>query len=99
MTGVSNALRSLAVTYRGKSSRACTQTMSLLRWTDGAWVQVDSRYRRRGGERGRARWSGALGDYVSGTAGDGEVRVRVRCTTTAGSFYLSGDRLAVTFTK
>jgi hypothetical protein len=42
---------------------------------------------------------GTLANYVSGSSGDGEVRVRVRCTTSNGSFYASGDLLTATFTK
>ena len=37
--------------------------------------------------------TGAAANYVSG----GEVRVRVRCTTTAGNFVASGELLQVTY--
>ena len=37
--------------------------------------------------------TGAAANYVSG----GEVRVRVRCTTTAGNFIASGELLQVTY--
>jgi hypothetical protein len=42
---------------------------------------------------------GTLADYVSGTSGDGEVRVRVRCTHGSSSFYSRADVLRVIYTR
>ena len=43
---------------------------------------------------------GTLADYVSGTTGDGDVAVRVRCTRAdAYNFATRGDLLRVTFTR
>ena len=40
---------------------------------------------------------GTLGDFVSGTTGSGDVRVRVSCSNTGASlFSLSGDLLKIT---
>jgi uncharacterized repeat protein (TIGR01451 family) len=91
-TGVSNATSSLAATYKGKSTLTCTQVISMWRWTDSTWVQLDSR------SVGTTEVQvssltppGSLADFVSGTTGTGDVRLRVSCSTTAGTFSLSGD--------
>lgn len=99
---VSNGLRNLKVSYRGKNSRSCTQTVAIWRWTDSTWVQLDSR------SVGTTEVAisnlapgGTLADYVSGTSGDGEVRVRARCTRSSGSssFYASGDLMKLDFER
>ncbi len=44
--------------------------------------------------------SGTLADYVSGTSGDGDVAVRIRCARSdATSFYASGDLMKVVYEK
>jgi Bacterial Ig-like domain/PA domain len=98
--GVSNSLSSLRITYSGKNSRTCTQTVSVWRWTTGTWVQLDSR------SVGATEVliadrtpSGTLADYVSGASGDGEIRVRVRCTSSFSSFSASGDLLQIVFQR
>jgi Bacterial Ig-like domain/PA domain len=101
-SGVSNALTSLKITYSGKNSRSCTQTISVWRWTTSTWVQLDSRSVGTTEVLVADRTpSGALADYVSGTSGDGELRVRVRCTRSFSSlsFYTSGDLLQVVFQR
>lgn len=98
---VSNALTSLKVTYSGKNSRACTQTISLWRWTTSAWVQLDSRsVSTTEVVIANLAAIGTLADYVSGASGDGELRVRVRCTRSSYStlsFYASGDLLEIAY--
>jgi hypothetical protein len=97
-TGVSNALANLRVSYRGKNSRSCTQTVAVYRWTDSSWVQLDSRSVGTAEvEIANLAPTGTLADYVSGTSGNGELRVRIRCRTTAGSFFSSGDMMRITF--
>jgi hypothetical protein len=93
-TGVSNTTSSLAATYKGKSSATCTQVISIWRWSDSTWVQLDSR------SIGTAEVqvaspspAGTLGDFVSGASGLGDVRVRVSCSSTVAQFQLSGDLL------
>jgi hypothetical protein len=98
LPGVSNALTSLRIVYRGTNSRPCTQTVSLLRFTDFAWVQLDSRSVSTTETEVAVNASGTLANFVTGLTGNGEVRVRVRCTTTSGTFYSSGDLLTATFT-
>jgi arylsulfatase A-like enzyme len=96
-TGISNGATSLAATYKGKSSATCTQAIAMWRWTDSTWVQLDSR------SVGTTEIQvsnltppGTLADFVSGTTGDGEVRVRISCSTGTATFSLSGDLLRLT---
>jgi hypothetical protein len=98
LTGVPNSLKSLAVTYKGANSRTCSQTVSVWRWTTSTWVVLVTQ------DVGTTEVlhaalvpSGILADYVSGTSGPGEVRVRVRCTTTL-SFVSRGDLLFADYT-
>ncbi len=93
-TGVDNSISSLHASYRGKSSFTCTQVISIFRWTDSSWVQLDSR------SIGDAEVevadlspTGTLAAYVSGTSGTGEVRVKVSCSTSEVRFDLSADLL------
>jgi hypothetical protein len=95
--GVSNGVSSLAAAYQGKSSVACTQMISIFRWTDATWVQLDSR------SIGTTEVlisglspSGTLADFVSNASGTGDVRIRVSCTAGSGSFNLSGDLMKLT---
>ncbi len=99
-TGVTNSLSNLRVSYTGKNSRSCTQTVAIWNWSNSTWVQLDSR------TVGTTEVTianlapgGTLADYVSGTAGDGELRVRIRCRTSAGSFWSSGDLLQISYER
>ena len=74
-TGVTNALSNLQVSYTGRNTVSCTQTVYIWRWTTNAWVSLSAR------SVGTTEValanlapSGAAADYVSGTTGDGEVR-------------------------
>jgi hypothetical protein len=95
ITGVDNGISSLLVTYVGRASVTCTQTISIWRWTDSTWVDLDSR------QVGSTEVevadlvpSGSLGDFVSGTSGPGDVRVRVSCSNNGATvFALSGELL------
>jgi Big-like domain-containing protein len=99
-TGVSNDLANLKVTYEGRNSRTATQTVAIWNFVGaGAWVQLDLR------SVGNADVliadlvpTGTLGDYVSGTTGTGELRIRVRSTRgSSSSFYTSGDFLKIVY--
>jgi Subtilase family/Fervidolysin N-terminal prodomain/Putative Ig domain len=99
-TGVSNSLSNLRVSYTGKNSRSCTQVIFIWRWTTSSWVQLSS------GSVGTTEISianlapsGTLADYVSGTTGDGDVRVRVRCRRSSQSFFASGDLLRISYVR
>jgi hypothetical protein len=99
-TNVTNSLNTLRVNYSGRNSvSSCTQTVHIWRWTTNAWVQLDSR------AVGTTEVAinnlaptGAAADYVSATTGDGEVRVRIRCTRTT-NFASNGDLLRITFVR
>jgi subtilisin len=97
--GISNALRNLRLAYGGKSSATCTQTLSVWRWTTSTWVQVDSRSLGTTELAIDRAASGTPADYVSGTSGDGELRVRVRCTRSSSNFYASADLLRIVFER
>jgi hypothetical protein len=99
-TGVSNSLSNLRVSYTGKNSRSCTQVIFIWRWTTSSWVQLSSR------SVGTTEVSianlapsGTLANYVSGSTGDGDVRVRVRCRRSGSSFFASGDLLRISYVR
>ncbi|MDQ4071251.1 MAG: hypothetical protein M3088_00020 [Actinomycetota bacterium] len=96
--GVSNALRTLKLTYRGKSSVRCANTLAIWSWTARRWVSLDSRSVGTGEVQVDRAPPGALADYVSGASGDGEVRVRARCTRSS-NFYTGGDLLRVVYER
>jgi hypothetical protein len=96
--GVSNDLIDLRITYKGKNSASCSQTVNVFRWTDSTWVQLSQR------SVGTTEVnladlapSGAASDYVSGASGLGEVEVRVGCTRSSPSFYSSADLLRINY--
>ena len=99
-TGVTNSLSNLRVSYAGKNSRSCTQTVAIWNWNNNSWVQLDSR------TVGTTEVSianlvpgGTLSRYVSGTTGDGELRVRVRCRVSGVPFFSSGDLLQIAYQR
>jgi hypothetical protein len=95
-TGIGRDLRSLRVTYRGRSSASCSQTVSVWRWTTGSWVGIDSRTVGTTEVLVDRSLGGTLADYVSSA---GEVRVRVRCTSGGQAFVTGGDLLRLTVTR
>jgi hypothetical protein len=100
VSDVSNALTSLTVTYRGSHSAACTQTIYLWHWATGYWVRFSSANAGPTESEITFTVTSALDDYVSGTAGDGRVAVRVHCTRSdAVAFTTSADLMRVTYSK
>jgi hypothetical protein len=100
-SSVTNALSNLRVTYKGSNSSSCTQRIYLYRFNGSTgWVQLDSRsVSTTEVAVSNLVPSGTLADYVSGTSGDGEVRVRVRCTRSSPSFYASADLLKIGYER
>jgi serine protease AprX len=96
--GVTNSLHELAITYEGKSSNTCQQSVSIWNWTSGAWESLDSRSVLASRTLTGLRPSGTPAHYVSGDAGGGEVRVQARCVRTSGTFTHSTDVLHITYT-
>lgn len=96
--GVSNALAQLSISYRGSHSAACSQGIYLWNWSNGYWVRYSSTAGGPSETEASFTLTGALGSYVSGTTGNGDVAVRVHCTRsdTVG-FTTSGDLMRVTF--
>jgi subtilisin len=92
--GVPSGAGNLAVTYQGRNSRTCAQRIYVYRWSDAAWVQIDSRNVGNADVRvaGIAP-PGAASAYVS----SGALHVRVGCTTTSGTFYSSGNELQIAY--
>jgi hypothetical protein len=100
IAGVSNDLRNLKVDYRSRSSVTCNQTVAIWRWTTNSWVALDSRSVSTSEVLVDRAPSGTLADYVSGTSGDGDVAVRVRCTRSDSSnFYASGELMKIVYEK
>jgi hypothetical protein len=98
-TGVTNSLSALRVSYTGRNTVSCTQNVYIWRWSTNSWVSLSSR------SVGTTEVtltnldpSGADANYVSGTTGDGEVRVRVRCTRSS-NFAANGDLMRISFTR
>ena len=99
-TGVTNSLSNLRVSYTGKNSRYCTQMVFIWRWTTSSWVELSSRtVGTTEVSIANLAPSGTLADYVSGTRGDGDVRVRVRCRRSSQSFFASGDLLRISYVR
>jgi hypothetical protein len=98
-TSIDNGLRGLTLTYRGNNTAQCTQTVAAYRWTTRTWVTLDSRAVGATEVQVNKTPAGALADYVSGSTGAGEVRLRVRCTRTASAFNARGDLMRAVYTR
>ncbi len=97
--GVSNGLKSLKVTFAGKSSSSCDRRLYVYNWTNSSWVQLDRRTLGTSESSYTVSVGGTLANYVSGTTGDGEVAIRVRCSRDSGSFYTGGDLVKIVYEK
>jgi uncharacterized protein YkwD len=97
---VPNSLRALKGTYRGKNSVSCSQTVAIWKWTTSSWVVLDSRSVSTTEVEINVTPSGTLADYVSGSSGDGDVAIQVRCSRSDyTSFYSSGDLMKIVYEK
>jgi uncharacterized protein YkwD len=100
VSGVPNAVTSLTVTYRGSHSATCVQTLYLWHWATGYWVRFASADAGPAESEMTFAVTNAVDDYVSGTAGEGKVAVRVHCSRTdAAAFTTSADLMRVTHAK
>ena len=88
----------LRITYKGKNSASCSQTLEVLRWTEWTWVPLSQR------SVGTTEVKlanlvpvGSASDYVSGCLRPGKVEVRVRCTRSSSNFYSSADLLRIAY--
>ncbi|MFN8061346.1 MAG: DUF6605 domain-containing protein [Vicinamibacterales bacterium] len=94
---VPRTLTRLTVNYSGNNSRNCTQSIAIWNWRTSVWVPLDSRTV--GTTEiaiGGLVPSGALGDYVSGSAGVGEVRVRIQSQANQ-TFTSRGDVVTIVY--
>jgi len=103
-SSVSNALENLKIAYKGKNSRSCTQEIYVYSFDPPpgglpGWVRLDTRPVGTSEILINLAPGGTLADYVSGTSGDGELQVRVRCTRSSPSFYASGDLLKIDYER
>jgi multicopper oxidase len=96
-TGVPTGSQNLKVTYKGKNSISCTQTLYVWRWTTSSWVQIDSR------AVGTSDVliadvppPGAASSYIGTGVNTGRVRVRVACQGGA-AFFASGNFMKVVY--
>lgn len=97
-TGVPNSATSLKVTYKGKNSVTCTQTVSVWNWTTGLWTQLDSRtVGNVDVQVADLAPPGPPADFVSGATGSGDLRVRVHCAGGFFGFYSSGNLMKLTY--
>ncbi|HEX2045540.1 MAG TPA: S8 family serine peptidase, partial [Gaiellaceae bacterium] len=100
ITRVPNGLKSLKVTYRGKGSASCYQALYVYDWTYGAWTRLDARTLGTTESEVNVGVGGNLANYVSGTTGEGDVAIRIRCTRGDSlSFSTSADLLRITYER
>ena len=95
---VPNGVTGLTITYRGNASASCTQVLSVYNWTKAAWTQLNSKSVGTTEVQTIVSPPGTLADYVSGTSGDGEVMVRIRCSRST-NFWVGGDLMRVAATR
>ncbi len=92
----SNAAAALSVRYVGSASASCTQTLAIYNWTSASWLTLNTR----AATSYRVSVTAAapsVADYVSGSSGAGEVRVRVACTRADSAlFWTRADLLSIT---
>ena len=98
-TGIPNGLRTLKVTERARSSAQCAQTVSIFNWTSRTWLPLDARAVGANETTVDRSVPGSLADYVSGSIGNGEVRVRSRCTRALSGFVTSSDLSRLTYER
>ena len=96
--GVPNTAQTLTTTVTSRSTKRCTQTLQIFRWTTRKWFTIDQRVLPSSDLRITKRASGSLADFVSGTAAKGDVAVRVACGRSAAPFTASADLLRTRYT-
>jgi glucose/arabinose dehydrogenase len=92
-TGVPQNPTSLKITYSGGNTVPCGQTVSVWRWTDGFWIQIDGRTVGTETLLSNLVPPGTLSRYVNG----GEVRVQIRCRASKSN-TTQGDLMSLTYT-
>ncbi|MEV4418056.1 M64 family metallopeptidase [Catellatospora sp. NPDC049609] len=95
ISNVPNSATSLRVKYRGANSAQCTQSIKMLN-DAGVWVLLDSRSVGTTEQQILVEPTGNLADYVSGTSGNGQVRVWVGCYR-GTAFHSKADQMVLTY--
>ncbi|CAB4916560.1 unannotated protein [freshwater metagenome] len=93
-SNVPAAPTALTATFKGRASASCTQVFAIYNWVTRAWVNLDTRAVGTTDVLVTLPVAGTLADYVSA----GSTRLRVTCTSGAGSFTASGNLLRLTTT-
>jgi uncharacterized repeat protein (TIGR01451 family) len=93
---IPNSLQNLQVASSSLASANCTQSLRLWNWTSGYWVTLDTRTLGPTEVGVTATAGGTLANYVSGSTGNGDVAVALRCSSFA-SFFTSTDLLKITY--
>jgi probable HAF family extracellular repeat protein len=97
-SAIPNEVIALDLRYKGKNSSACRQTVSVWNWENSEWADLDTQTVGTSEIEVRRAPKGALQDYVSGTTGMGELKLRVRCQRDdATAFFSSGDLMEVRY--
>ncbi|MDQ3821875.1 MAG: S8 family serine peptidase [Actinomycetota bacterium] len=100
IAAVGNALKSLKVNVRSRSTASCEQRVFVYDWTYGVWTRIDNRTVGTSEIGISVPVGGTLANYVSGSSGDGEVAVRIRCARgDYVSFTSSADLMSITFER
>jgi hypothetical protein len=92
---IPNSTAGLQLTYKGKNTVSCSQTLYLFNYTTNAWVAVKTSTVGTTAVTTVIVPTGTMASYVSGTSGNGSVRIQVKTTNPSASFYTSGDQVAV----
>ena len=96
--GVPNNLTNLRVNYTGANSRVCTQKLAIRDWVSSSWTHLDTR--RVGADEVAITDlapAGAPTRFVRGSAGPGDVQLRVTCARPVGSFVALADHMRLDY--
>ena len=96
LPSVPNEASALTLSYKGKNSVTCSQTLSVWNWTSNSWTTIDTRSVGSTEVLIAVTPPGAPSTYVSGATGPGSVRLRVRCVAYT-SFSSSGNLMKLVY--
>jgi hypothetical protein len=96
-SSIPNSLQQLKIVYRGRNSVAASQSVELWSYVTTRWVRLDRRTVGSSEAKVELAVPGTLRGYVSGDAGNGSLRVRVRNANATSGFRTSADQLRITY--
>jgi chitodextrinase len=97
VSSVPTTAKNLSVTYVGKSTATCNQTVRIYNWEYGRWDALDTRSVGTELVTVTATPSGPPIDYNSSLTGSGAVAVRVTCSGPAAQFRTVADLMRITY--